>query len=67
LTDRRPLVIRAGVLDDDLVAEEPRRAGAAVGDQGLVLVQFQGEGLAQERCQVRLDLFGFGLWADESQ
>ena len=29
------------MLDGDLVAEEPRCAGAGVGDQGLGLVQFQ--------------------------
>ena len=34
---------RVAVLDGDLVAEEPRRAGAGVGDQGLGLVQLQGE------------------------
>jgi hypothetical protein len=55
------------VLDGDLIAEEPRRAGAGVGDQGLGLVQFQGEGLPQERRQLCLDLFGFGLRPDESQ
>jgi len=55
------------VLDGDLVAEEPRRAGAGVGDQGLGLVQLQGEGFSQERRQRGLDLLGFGLRPDESQ
>jgi hypothetical protein len=55
------------VLDGDLIAEEPRCAGAGVGDQGLGLVQFQGEGLPQERRQSGLDLLGFGLRPDESQ
>ena len=36
------------VLDGDLVAEEPRRAGAGVGDQRLVLGQFQLEVVTQE-------------------
>jgi hypothetical protein len=49
------------VLDGDLVAEEPRRASAGVGDQGLVRVELQGEGLSQEPRQFRLDLLGFGL------
>jgi hypothetical protein len=46
------------VLDDDVIAEEPRRLGAGVGDQGLIRVEFQGEGLSQEPCQLRLDLLG---------
>jgi hypothetical protein len=55
------------VLDDDVVAEEPRRLGAGVADQGLVLVQFQPEGLPEEPGQLGLDLLGFGLWPGESQ
>ena len=55
------------VLDDDVIAEEPRRGGAAVGDQGLAGVQFQPEGLPEERRQLGLDLLGFGLRSDESQ
>jgi hypothetical protein len=55
------------VLDGDLVAEEPRRAGAGVGDQGLVRVELQGEGLSQEPRQLGLDLLGFGLGPDEPQ
>jgi len=55
------------VLDGDLIAEKPRRTGAGVGDQGLGLVQPQGEGLPQERRQFGLDLLGFGLRPDESQ
>ena len=44
LTDLRPLVIlRVGVLDGDVVAEEPRPLAAGVGDQGLGLVEFQPE------------------------
>ena len=48
---RRPageLVV--AVLDGDLVAEEPRRAGSGVGDQGFVRVEFQREFVAQERA-----------------
>jgi len=37
------------VLDGDLVAEEGRRLGAGVRDQGLVLVEFQLEVVMQER------------------
>ncbi|MFI5066555.1 MAG: hypothetical protein ACHP9Z_21625 [Streptosporangiales bacterium] len=55
------------MLDPDVVAEEPRRLGAGVGDQGFLLVQFQSEGLPEERCQFRLDFLGFGLRPDKSQ
>jgi hypothetical protein len=55
------------VLDGDLVAEEPRRAGAGVGDQCLAGVQFQREGLSQERRQPGFDLLGFGLRPGEPQ
>ena len=55
------------VLDDDVVAEVPRRLGAGVADQGLVLVQFQPEGLSEEPGQLGLDLLGFGLRPGESQ
>jgi hypothetical protein len=58
---------RAAVLDGDLVAEKPRRASAGVGDQRLVRMEFQGEGLPQEPCQLGLDLLGFGFRPDESQ
>jgi hypothetical protein len=36
------------VLDGDVVAEEPRRLAAGVGDQGFLLVQFQPEGFPEE-------------------
>jgi hypothetical protein len=55
------------VLDDDVVAEEPRWLGACVGDQGLGLVEFQPEGLPEELRQPGLDLLGFGLRPDKSQ
>ena len=58
---------RVAVLDDDVVAEEPCRLAAGVADQGLVLVQFQPEGLPEEPAQVGLDLLGFGLRPGESQ
>jgi hypothetical protein len=58
---------RVAVLDGDVVAEEPRRLAAGVGDQGLVLAEFQAEGLPEERCQFGLDLLGFGLRPGESQ
>ena len=59
--------LRAGVLDGDLVAEEPRRASAGVGDQCFSGVQFQREGFPQELRQFRLDLLGLGPRPDESQ
>ena len=50
LAVRRPLVmLRVAVLDDDVIAEKPRRLGAGVADQGLSLVEFQSEGLPEER------------------
>ena len=58
---------RIAVLDLDVVAEKPRRLAAGVGDQGFLLVQFQPEGLPEERGQPGLDLLGFGLRPDKSQ
>jgi hypothetical protein len=58
---------RVAVLDDDVIAEEPRWLGAGVGDQGLVLVQFQSEGLPEERGQPGLDVLSFGLRPGEPQ
>ena len=68
MADLRPLVsLRVAVLDGDVIAEEPRPLAAGVGDQGLVLVEFQSEGLPEELRQPGLDLLGFGLRPDESQ
>jgi hypothetical protein len=58
---------RVGVLDGDVVAEEACPLGAGMGDQGLFLAEFQAEGLPEELRQFRLDLFGFGLRAGESE
>ncbi len=55
------------VLDGDLVAEESRRSGAAVGDERLFLVEFQLEVIAQERRQAGLDLLGLGLRPGEPE
>jgi hypothetical protein len=44
-----------------------RRARAGVGDQSLVLRQFQVELFAQERRETLLDLLGLGLWPDEPE
>jgi len=55
------------VLDGDLVAEEGRRLGAGVRDQGLVLVEVQLEVVAQELCQALLDLLGFSLGSGEPE
>jgi hypothetical protein len=43
-----------GVLGGDLVAEEPRRAGAGVGDQRLCLGQLQLEVILQELSEATL-------------
>jgi hypothetical protein len=55
------------VLDGDVVAEEPRRLAAGVGDQGFLLVQFQPEGFPEEPRQPGLDFLGLGLRPGESQ
>jgi hypothetical protein len=51
----------------DLVAEELRRACPGVGDQGLVLGQFQLEFVTQEPREAGLDLLGFGFGSDEPE
>ena len=53
------------VLDGDLVAEEPRRAGTRVRYQGFLLAQFQSEVIPEELGQALFDLFGLGPWSDE--
>ncbi len=58
---------RVAVPDADVIAEEPRPLGAGVRDEGLGLVEFQFEGLPEERCQPGLDLLGFGLRPDKPQ
>jgi hypothetical protein len=55
------------VLDGDLVAEEPRRPGAGVGDQCFLPGQFQLEVVMQECGQALLDLLGLGPWSGEPQ
>jgi hypothetical protein len=55
------------VLDGDVVAEEPRRLGAGVRDQGLIRRQFQLEVITQEVSEPLLDLLGFGLGAGEPE
>src|SRR5450755_3970083 len=56
-----------GVLDDDLVAEESCRARSGVGDQCLLLRQFQVEFLTQERRQADLDVLCFRFWSGEPE
>lgn len=51
----------------DVVAEEPRLVGAGMGDQGFLGGELEFQLLAQERGEPVLDLFGFGLGADEPQ
>ena len=53
--------------DADVVAEEPGPLGAGVRDEGLGLVEFQSEGLPEERGQPGLDLLGFGLRPEKPQ
>src|SRR5665809_143811 len=55
------------LLDGDLVTEEPRRAGARVGDQGLVLRHLQLEILTQKRREALLDLLGLGFRSGEPE
>jgi hypothetical protein len=55
------------VLNDDLIAEVPRRCGAGVGDQGLVRVEFECEFIAQEPRQLIFDDLGLSLRSDEPQ
>jgi hypothetical protein len=55
------------VLDDDLIAEEPCRLGAGVGDQRLPSGQFQREFVAKECRQLPLDFLGPGLRPGEPQ
>jgi hypothetical protein len=55
------------VTHGDLVAEEPCRAGAGVGDQRLGLGQFQLEVFLQELGEATFDLLGFGLWSGEPE
>jgi hypothetical protein len=59
--------LAVGVLDGDLVAEEPRRARAGVGDQRLVLVEFQLEITAQELGLALPDLLRLGFWPGEPE
>ena len=59
--------LAVAVLDGDLVAEELRRAGAGVGDQGFVLRQFQLEVITQERREAVFDLLGLGLGSSEPE
>ncbi len=51
----------------DLVVEEARSVCPRVGDQRLLLGEFQLEVVAQELAQSSLDLLGFGPWPGESQ
>src|SRR2546423_15707338 len=53
--------------DGDLVAEEPGRACAGVGDQGLLLAEFQREVFTQELSEAGFCLLFFGLGSGESQ
>ena len=53
--------------DGDLVAEEGRRAGPGVREQGLVLVEFQPEIITQERREPALDFLCFGFRPGEPE
>jgi hypothetical protein len=56
-----------GVVDGDLVAEEPRCLGTPVSDERLVRRQVQLEIVTQELRQPGFDRLGFGLGSDESE
>jgi hypothetical protein len=60
-------LLRVVVLDGDLVAEEPGRACAGVGDQRFVLGEFELEFVAQELGQALFDVLGFGLRSGEPE
>jgi len=51
----------------DVVAEEPRRLGAGVRDEGLLRREFQLEIVMQEPRQTLFDFFGFCLWSGEPE
>jgi hypothetical protein len=51
----------------NLVAEEPRRFCASMGDQSLRLGQFQSQGIAEEISNPILDVFGFVSWPAETE
>ncbi len=59
----RPVVVLGG----DLVADEPRSAGAGVGDPRLCLRQFQLELIAQELTEATFDLLSFGRRSGEPE
>ncbi len=60
-------LLRVVVLGRDLVTEKPCRPGAGVGDQRLLLGEFQLEFVTQELRQTAFDLLGFGLRSGESK
>ncbi len=55
------------MLNADLITEETRSVAAGMGDQRLVLGQFQLEVFAQELRQALFDLLGFGLRSGEPE
>jgi hypothetical protein len=55
------------VCDGDVVAEEPRRVAAGVGDRRLGLGQLQVEVIAQELSEATFDFLGFGLRSGEPE
>jgi hypothetical protein len=59
--------LAVGVLHGDLVTEEPRRARAGVGDQGLFLRQLQLEIVTQELGQALPDLLCLGFRSGEPE
>jgi hypothetical protein len=56
-----------GVLNGDLVAEEPGRARSGMGNQGFLLRQFQLEFVTQELRKTGLDFLRFGLGSGEPE
>ena len=56
-----------GALGLDVVAEEPRRLCAGVGDQCLLVGEVKFEVIAQPLLDLPLDRFGFLFWASEAE
>jgi len=61
------VVLLIGVQSNDLVAEEPCRLRSRMGNQRLLLGEFQFERVTQESLQLKLDLFGLLPWPTEAE
>ena len=61
------VVLLIGVQGDDLVAEETRRLRSCMGDQRLLLGEFQLERVVAGTLAVDFDLLGFFPWPTEAE